>query len=216
MLAVIACLGGLLALLIITELLYKHKLLKGEYHRKFLHITAGSFIAFWPWLISWRSIQILGVLMLLVILANRYSTFFNYHGRRLGRTTYGDIFLALAILVCAFITHNRIFFALAILEVALADGVAAIAGLAYGKGWDYKVFGCKKTVIGTMAFWIITASILPAGLLAAHNIFSLKDYYFLLLLLPPALTILENLAVFGIDNIVIPVALIIILRLVQT
>jgi len=216
MLAVIACLVGILVLLITTEVLYKYKLLKGEYHRKFLHITAGSFIAFWPWLVSWRTLQILGSLMLLVVLANRYLTFFNYHGRRLGRTTYGDIFLALAILSCAFISHNKIFFALAILEVALADGLAAIAGMAYGKHWGYKVFGYKKTVIGSMVFWIISASILPAGLLASHSLFSLHDYYFLLLLLPPVLTILENLAVFGVDNIVIPIALIIILRLVQT
>ncbi len=215
MLAVIACLAGLFALLVITELLYQRKLLKGEYHRKFLHITAGGFIAFWPWLISWRSIQILAALMLLVIVVNRYFPFFNYHGRRLGRSTYGDIFLALAILICAFISHNKIFFNLAILEVALADGLAAIIGIGYGKHWEYKVFGYKKTVLGSMIFWIVTASILPASLLAAHDTFSLQAYYFLLLLLPPVLTILENLAIFGIDNLVVPLAVVIILRLIQ-
>ncbi|MGH7156774.1 MAG: hypothetical protein ACREGG_01520 [Candidatus Saccharimonadales bacterium] len=216
MLAVIACLAGIFILLLITEYLYKRKILKGEYHRKFLHITAGSFIAFWPWLVSWRTLQVLAILILLVILANRYVSFFNYHGRRLGRSTYGDIFLAVAILLCSFFAHDKVFFALAILEVALADGLAAVVGISYGKQWGYKVFGYRKTVIGSMLFWIVSASILPAALLAAHNSFSLHSYYFLLLLLPPALTILENLAVFGVDNLVIPLATLIILRLVQS
>lgn len=215
MLAAIACLAGIFLLLVITELLYKNKILKGEYHRKFLHITAGSFIASWPWLVSWSTLQVLSILILLVILANRYFPFFNYHGRRLGRSTYGDIFFAVAILLCSFFAHERIFFALAILEVALADGLAAVVGISYGKQWGYKVFGYRKTVIGSMVFWIVSASILPAALLAAHSSFSLQSYYFLLLLLPPTLTILENLAVFGVDNLAIPLATLIILRLVQ-
>jgi dolichol kinase len=215
MLAVFACLAGIFALLVIAELMGKHHILKGEYHRKFLHISAGTFIAFWPWLISWKAIQTIGILMLLVMIANRYISLFNYHGW-IGRATYGDIFLALAILTCSYITHDKIFFALAILEVAIADGLAAVAGIAYGKGWEYKVFGYKKTVIGTMVFWVVSALILSTGLLAAHNVFSLHAYYFLILLLPPTLTILENLAIYGIDNVVIPIALIVILRLVQT
>jgi hypothetical protein len=69
MLAVTACLIGIFALLIIAELLGKHRILKGEYHRKFLHIAAGSFIAFWPWLISWEAIEIIGLVMLAVMVA---------------------------------------------------------------------------------------------------------------------------------------------------
>lgn len=214
MLAAIACLAGIFVLLVITELLYKRKILKGEYHRKFLHITAGSFIAFWPWLVGWGTLQILATVMLGVIVINRYFPVFNYYGRRLGRTTFGDIFLSLAILICALYSHNKVFFALAILEVALADGLAAVVGIAYGKQWGYKVFGYRKTVLGSMTFWIISAALVPS-LLAAHDVLSLNDYYFLLLLLPPTLTILENLAVFGVDNLAIPLATLIILRLVQ-
>jgi len=214
MLAVIACLAGIFFLLVIAELLNKYKILKGENHRKFIHIAAGCFIAFWPWFLSWRTIQILGVLLLAGMVANRYLTYFNYHGR-IGRVTYGDIFLALAILACSFISHNKIFFAIAILEVALADGLAAVAGMSYGKQWSYKVFGYKKTVIGSMVFWIATAEILTAGLLAANDIFTFQDYYFLLLFMPPLLTLIENLAVFGIDNLLIPVLTIMILRFFQ-
>lgn len=214
MLAVIACLAGLFILLVIAELLGKHRILKGEYQRKFLHITAGTFIAFWPWLISWGAIQALAVAMLAVVLAGRYRNILSHNGH-VRRVTYGDIFLALAVLACSFISHNRIFFALAILEVAVADGLAAIAGMNAGKQWGYKVFGYKKTLIGSMVFWIASAEILTAGLLASHDIFSFQSYYYLLLLLPPALTLIENLAIYGVDNFIIPILTIAILRLFQ-
>jgi dolichol kinase len=215
MLAVIGCLAGLFALLVLTELLGIRKILKGEYLRKFLHITSGTFIAFWPWLISWRWIQVLAVLMVCVMLTGRFFRVFIYHGR-IHRVTYGDIIFAVAILVSSFIAGDKVFFALAILEVALADGLAAVVGISYGKQWGYKVFGYKKTVVGTMVFWIVSITILAAGLLAAHSLFSYQDYYYLLLLLPPVLTILENLAVLGIDNLVIPLVTIAALRLFQS
>jgi dolichol kinase len=214
MLAITACLIGILGLLIIAELLGKYHILKGEYHRKFLHIAAGSFIAFWPWLISWRAIEVFGLAMLLVMVANHYLSFLNYRGR-VGRATYGDMFLALAIFLSAALTHNKIFFALAILEVALADGLAAVAGISYGKYWGYKVFHHKKTVIGSMMFWLATLCILGTGLLPAHDFISFRDYFIILLILPPALTIAENFSVLGLDNLAIPLLTIIVLRAAQ-
>ncbi len=215
MLTVIACIAGLAVLLLIADSLAKHKVLRGEYHRKFFHITAGSFIAFWPWLISWRAIQVLSILMLLVMIVGRFRNLLKYNGF-VHRVTYGDIFLALAIFISAIITHNKIFFAVAILEVALADGLAAVAGISIGKRWEYRVFGYKKTIIGSMIFWIASVEILTAGLLAAHNVFQFQSYYYLLLLLPPLLTAVESISLFGLDNLAIPILTIVILRLFQT
>lgn len=215
MLKVFICLAGIFLILLIAELLRERKILKGEYLRKFVHIVSGSFIAFWPWLISWRLIQTLSLLMVMIMLTNKYIGFFNYHGK-VRRVTYGDYFFALAILVCSFIAQDKIFFMLAILEVALADGLAAVAGIGFGRGWEYKVWGVKKTVIGTMVFWIVSAAILTPGLLAEHDVFSFNAYYYLLLLLPPALTLLENVAIYGADNLLVPLGLIIILRAVQS
>lgn len=215
MFTVIVCLAGLAILLLTADLLAKYKYLKGEYHRKFFHITAGSFIAFWPWLISWRSIQVISVAMLAVMIAGRFRNLLKYNGY-VHRVTYGDIFLALAIFIGSFITHNKIFFAVAILEVALADGLAAVAGNSIGNHWEYKMFGYKKTIIGSMIFWIASVEILTAGLLAAHDVFPFQSYYYLLLLLPPLLTAVESLSLFGVDNLIIPILTIVILRLFQT
>jgi dolichol kinase len=214
MLNLIICLGGIFLVLLIAEMLSDRKLLKGEYLRKFVHIVSGAFIAFWPWLISWRSIQILSVLMLLAMLANRYVRIFSYHGR-IRRPTYGDYFFALAILISSLISSEPIFFALAILELAVADGLAAVFGIAYGKKWEYRVFGHKKTVIGTMVFWMSSMIIITMGLLAAHNLFTFKEYYYLILLLPPALTLIENVAPYGLDNLLVPIFVIAVLRAVQ-
>jgi dolichol kinase len=214
MLKLAVCLLGLLVLLTIAEYIGKKKILKGEYHRKFLHITAGTFIAFWPWLISWRWIQVLALALFFGMLANRYFGFLNYHGK-VGRATYGDILYALAILICSLLTHNRYFFALAIAEVAIADGFAAIVGFNYTKYWGYEVFRHKKTVIGSMVFWIATVCIFGYGLLPAHDFISYQNYFLILLLFPPLLTLLENLSIYGFDNIVIPIVVVVLLRALQ-
>jgi len=214
MLALIICLLGLLILLVIAEVIGKKRLLKGEYHRKFLHISAGTFIAFWPWLISWNWIQAISLVMAVGMLANHHLSFFNYRGK-IGRATYGDILYAVAIFLAVSITHNKVFFALAILEVAIADGLAAVAGISYGKYWVYKIFGHKKTVIGSMVFWIATVCIFGTGLLAAHDLISFQNYFLILLLAPPVLTLVENVSLFGLDNLTISLLTIAFLRALQ-
>jgi phytol kinase len=214
MLKLTVCFLGLLILLLIAEYIGKKKFLKGEYHRKFLHISAGSFIAFWPWLISWRWIQVIALALALGMLANHYFNFLNYRGK-IGRATYGDILFAVAIFLAATITHNKVFFAIAVLEVAIADGLAAVTGNIYGKYWGYKVFGHKKTVIGSMVFWIATVCIFGAGVLPAHDLIPLQSYFLILLLAPPIFTLVENVALFGLDNLAIALLTVAVLRMLQ-
>jgi dolichol kinase len=153
MFAAVFCAIVIFLILVLAEVLAAKKVLRGEYLRKFVHITTGSFIAFWPWLVSWHWLQILGLAMIVVTIANHYVSFLSYHGHR---ASFGDIFLALAVFLSAIMTDNKIFFCLAILEVALADGLAALTGIKYGKHWRYKILGHPKTVIGSMSFWIIS------------------------------------------------------------
>ena len=215
MLATAVCLLGVFALLLLAETLSRQKILKGENQRKLSHISIGTFIAFWPWLISWRAIQVISVTMLIVVLANRRLEIFrSINGHRRGE--YGDTFLAVAILLCSLLTTTKIFFTLAILNVALADGLAAVVGIKYGSPWRYKVLNQMKTVIGSMAFWFISVCILGVGILFAHDIIGFAAYAALLLALPPVLVILENLSGYGLDNITIPVAVLLALHMAQT
>lgn len=212
MLAVIVCLAGILAILATGEILYKQKILEGEYLRKFIHISSGTFIAFWPWLISWHAIQIIGLMILMFVLLNYRVKKIHVSGD-IKRQTYGLILFPVAIIACALLTHNKFFFALAVLHLALADGLAAVNGITYGKKFKYKIFHQVKTLTGTMTFWLTSLSILGVGLLFAHDFVSFNHYVFLLIFLPPILAVLKNLTVLGLDNMVVPVAVILALRL---
>jgi len=214
MVKVAICVLGVFSLLVAGELLARYKILNSENRRKFVHITVGSFIASWPWLISWQAIQVVGVCMLAVVAINQQWPIFGFN-KSVRRVTHGDYFYALAILACTLLTSNKVFFALAILHLALADGFAALVGINFGKYWKYQVFHQTKTVLGSMAFWLTSLLILGFGTPFAHDHIAFNSYAVILLALPPLLTLLENLSVYGVDNLVIPVVVILVLRLAE-
>jgi dolichol kinase len=212
MLAIILSLAAVLAVLLLDEFLWRRKIIHGELKRKLVHIAVALFVAFWPWIMSWKAIQLIGIAMVLVLLVNRQIKILHYLGG-IRQQTYGDVFLALSITTTALLTNEKIFFAVAILHVALADGLAAIIGTKFGRKFRYKVFGQTKTVIGTMTFWLLSVAILAVGLLPAYDLIPLNHYAALLILLPPILALTENAAVWGVDNLAIPIVVIAALHL---
>jgi phytol kinase len=152
--------------------------------------------------------------MLAGVLLTRYYPLFKC-AKGLHRKDYGDLMLALAVLICASITTNEIFFATAMLVMAWADGLAAVIGKKYGMSWSYKVFDKTKTVLGSMVFWFISLVILGGGLLWAYNYIDFSHYSLILFFLPPLLTVIENFSIAGIDNLTIPVAVLITLEWLQ-
>jgi dolichol kinase len=214
LLKVTACLSGIAAILIFAEVLWRKKTLNGEYARKLVHILAGIFVASWPWLISWRAIQLLGLAILAgVLVNNKLKILHAINGLR--TKFYSHCYYAVAITVCAAITTQKAFFAVAILTMALADGFAAIAGCAAGENWRYKIFGQTKTIIGSMIFWLTALCVLGTGVVLISNTVDFAHYQLLIIFLPPVLTVLENVAIYGTDNMVIPVAMIIALNLAR-
>ncbi len=215
MLAVISCLAGVVVLLGVGEFLWKSKIISTELMRKFVHLSVATFVAFWPWLLSWRTIEIISACMIVVVLSNRFVGFFHYSTKRKSND-YGDLFLALAFLACAELTSVKIFFAVAILQVALSDSLAALIGQNYGKRWRYKAFGQPKTVVGSMVFWLTSLCVLAVTVLfGGHNLVSYEDYALLLVALPPILTAVENVSNFGVDNLSVPLVTLLALQLVQ-
>ncbi len=212
MLEFILVLVGLGLIMLAEEISWHKKILKAENQRKFVHMSVAGFAAFWPWLLGWRLIQVIAVMMTVLAIVNHYSNIFHYLGA-LKREGYGHIYFPLGILAVSLLTQQKIFFSLAVLHLALADGLAAIIGRTFGRPWQYKVFRQTKTVLGTMTFWFVSLVILGVGLPLANDLVSFNDYVLLLLFLPPFLSMLENLAVFGLDNVVIPTTVILILQL---
>lgn len=214
MLTIFFCAVALVVLVIVAEALSRAGLFGPELKRKSFHLTSGTFIAFWPWLMSFRTIELLGVAMLVLAAGNYFVQLISFT-KGIGRRTYGDIFLAVAISLSAYFANNKIFFALAILNVSLADGLAALVGKRYGGTNRYRVFGQPKTIVGTMTFWLVSLCVVGFGLLFARADIEYADYVWLIILLPPAMAALENFSYLGIDNLTVPLAAIAILRLIS-
>jgi hypothetical protein len=53
------------------------------------------------------------------------------------------------------------------------------------------------------------------GLLFVHDLIDFEHYVLLVVFLPPVLTLLENVSIMGLDDFVIPVVVVLILRAAQ-
>src|ERR1700735_297787 len=110
-----------LALLIISEVWWRNTKVHDEVSRKFVHITVGSFVAFWPFFLSWGQIELLSAVFLVAITLSKYLNIFKaIHSVQ--RPTGGEIFFALAVGAIALITHNKWIYMTALLQMSLADG----------------------------------------------------------------------------------------------
>lgn len=199
-------------ILVATEVLWRQKLVHNEDARKIIHIGVGSFVAFWPYFMSWRQIQLLSLILLVVVLVSRQKQLFNaVHS--VSRRTWGEIYFPIGIGVSAFVAPAPIIFTAAILHLSLADGLAAVVGVRFGMLRKYKVGQYIKTVLGTLTFLLISSAII-LGTMLISNGFN-WPLWPLLVWLPLAATLTENLAVGGLDNLAVPLLIIFVLQFAQ-
>lgn len=188
-------------LLVLTEILWRRNSLRGESARKFIHIVVGSYVAFWPFFISFQAIQLISAAFLIVVgISLRFSIFKAIHG--VARKTWGEALFAVGIGLIAVLTNEPWIFAACILHMSVADGFAALAGKQWGKGNRYHVGNHEKSIVGTSVFWF--CSLIITGL-AIANIPDLQaDMSIYLLWLPFATSLTENIGIGGTDNVLVP------------
>lgn len=188
-------------LLVLTEILWRRNLLRGESARKLIHIIVGSYVAFWPFLISFKAIQAISAAFLIVIaLSLKFGIFKAIHG--VARKTWGEVLFAVGIGVIAVLTESPWIFTACILHMSVADGFAALAGKRWGKNNKYYVGGHEKSIVGTAVFWF--CSLLITGL-AVANIPQLQvNMSMYLLWLPIIASFTENIGIGGTDNVLVP------------
>ena len=195
-------------LAVATEYVWRKKQYHNEFTRKFLHITAGTYAAFWPWFLSWRNIQFLalGALCALII-SRQFNVFKSMHLARWHGA--GEFLSTVSVGVLPFITHDRWVFAAAVLNLSLADGFAAVVGTQFGKDNTYRVFGQRKSAVGTLTFWLFSVAILTM-----YFVVTQVGWGWLTILWLPAITaVFENVGVHGLDNVLVPLVIAIVLRL---
>lgn len=170
-----------------------------ELTRKLVHMMVGTFVAFWPFFLSWRQIQFMSLAFLIVVLASlKLRVFDSVHG--VNRHTMGEVLFAAVIGILAFIVSNKFVFAAAMLHLSLADGFAAIIGLAWGENSTYKIMGRTKSLVGSLAFFFTSL-----GIMIWYAAFSHLGYSAITTVwLPVMATVAENISGEGTDNMVVP------------
>ena len=189
------------------EHIYRKKRITSETARKIVHITHGVYVASWPFFVSWRSIIYLELAFLVVVALARWFKIFGSQ-RAVARLSWGEFFYPIGIILLVLTHQPRWVFVIAVLHLALADAFAALIGLRYGKRNTYKMFGQNKSVAGTVAFFVTSLIIVDFAFLLAQNYITPATMT-ALLLLPLSTTIIENIGVYGLDNLLIPIMVIV-------
>lgn len=209
--SLLIALVGVAFILGLAEILWRTKKMRGEDARKFVHIGVGSFVAFWPYFMSWHEVQLMSLAFLIVIVISwRTNLFRSVH--EVKRHTWGEVFFPIGIGISALLQPPAIIFAAAILHLSLADGFAAVVGLRYGMKRKYSIRSYTKTILGTLTFWAISTAIILVTVLLSQNGLT-WPLLPLLVWLPLAATVVENFAVAGTDNIFVPLLIIGVLQL---
>lgn len=189
-------------ILVIAERFHKQKKITGEAARKIVHIAVASFVATWPFYLSVLAIELMCLAFVLGIFFVRYSGLFgSIHD--VDRKTWGDLLFPLGIGVAAIVSTEPWIFSAAVLHLGLADGVAAIIGTQFKHKTFYKVFGERKSIVGTFSFFAVSSMIVIALVLTQSTALSHVALP-VLLWLPLIATAVENVAPSGTDNLLVP------------
>jgi phytol kinase len=185
-------------LLAVSETLWRRHDFDPEYTRKFIHITVGSFVAFWPLFLDRRTIVGLSIAFVIVVLASHYFDMFKAI-RSVQRPTWGEMFFAISVGVLAYVSSSGWIYLVALLHMSLADGLAALIGTKFGHRTRYYVFGHPKSVVGTLTFIAISL-----GIFAGYCAFTATPFspWFVPIALGAAA--IENVAIRGLDNLLVP------------
>ncbi len=193
--------------LVLSDWLLKKQKVSQEFARKFSHIIAGTFVAFWPWFITWNWIAILAVSYLMLGIITRKTNLFK-NVRFVNRLTWGEYFYPLGVIALCYIQPSNVIFVVAMLHFSFADAFAAIVGRTYGRSTIYKVFGQTKSVVGSLAFFAVSFCLVGGIILVGgHNIGS-----WALLIVPMVAMCLENVSPYGSDNLIVPVVVALLLQ----
>jgi phytol kinase len=194
----IAAVALIFLVLCASEFWWRKRKPDSELSRKFIHLSVGSFVAFWPFFLSWTEIRLLSLSFVIVVLISKWLKIFQaIHSVQ--RPTQGEIYFALVVGLLTFVTHSKGIYAAGLLQMSLADGLAAVVGVRYGKKQRYNVFHHPKSVIGTLTFFVISFV-----LLIGYSTLSTAISPGCLIGLSIGATALENLAVGGLDNLLVP------------
>jgi dolichol kinase len=186
-------------ILIYAEWLTRARQIHAELTRKLVHVAVGTFVAFWPFFLSWRQIQLLSLAFFVVVaISIKLNIFRSIHAVK--RNIVGELLFAVVIGMLALILTDPWIFMAAMLHLSVADGMAAVIGVGWGETNAYKVLGRDKSVAGTTAFLIVSVCVMVAFKLYGDTSVSWLTVAWLPFLAAAA----ENISGHGTDNLIMP------------
>ncbi len=211
--------GLFLFLFAIAEILYHKLKMKADDTRKIVHIGTGLLTMLFPLMLSnhWFVLLLCGSFALILLISLKFNLLPSINA--IDRVSYGSLWYPVAVYCCYlaynYFHNNLIFFYLPVLTMAICDPVAALLG----KRWPYGKFYIKhdtKTVMGSSAFFCVSTilTILLFYFFSSGN-FRINSVLLIALLVATATTVTEALSTKGLDNITIPVCVVLILTLMH-
>ncbi|MGB4967680.1 MAG: hypothetical protein WBO35_05780 [Candidatus Saccharimonadales bacterium] len=191
-------LGGLMIMLV-GEFGWDRGWWRGEWARKFVHSAIGVFVATWPFYLYYDTIRIISILLVLgFIVSMRLKLFRSIGG--IARISYGEVLFALMIGFLTIIAGTKGIYATAMLHLALADSAAAVVGVRWGKKTRYKVFGQTKSVVGSATFFAVSFVLCAIFTIIHPGTLPLLG----LIIVSLGATFFENVGIYGLDNLYVP------------
>lgn len=195
---------GIIGLIVlVVQFLFYRRLVGGEYSRKLIHILSALWMATWRFDLTHLEVTYLGLLLLFIIFfVKRFNWFNSIFG--VERDTYGEASFVVGIILASLLFPNPVVYALAVINLGLADGLAAVIGTRYGHK-KYDVFGATKSLIGMFSsfavvlisgtvFWILVVDLQPSLIFIVTHIIATAA----------VVSGVEFISFKGLDNIAIP------------
>jgi phytol kinase len=218
---VLACLGGLMGGLRVYQVRFAPH---PEWVRKLLHVGMGLLALSFPWLFAetWPALALaalsIAVLVLLRFLESRAKGLGGVIAA-VGRDSLGEVYfpaaVALVFVLSRLGNHDRperaaLLYVIPILLLTLADAGAALIGVFYGRLRFATVDG-QKSAEGSLAFFIVAFFCVHVPLLLRTET-GRAETLLIALLLALLATMFEAVAWWGLDNLVLPLASLLLLK----
>jgi phytol kinase len=209
-----ASLAAIFCLLLITEASWRKGYIKPEVSRKIIHAVAGTIIAFWPFYMSWLTIDLLSILLLFVVfVSHQFHIFGSIHNVK--RSTKGELLYPLGIGLCALFSPPDWIFTAAILHLAWADGLAAVVGVSkWGRKTRYNLWAQPKSLLGSGVFFLASLLIITGSYVFLNHPGLDSITVPGLLAIAVLATLVENVSWYGLDNVTVPLAVLLALSAV--
>ena len=177
------------------ELLKRKFFLPTSITRRIIHIGTASVVGVAPLFVNQSEIDLVSIIFAVGLLyARRHQIFSAIHS--VERTTFGEVCLPLGVALAAlfFLPDNLMAFQFGIFVMGISDPLAGIIGERFGKH-HFVFFNNKKSLEGSLAFFASTIILALFFLPLGYNI----------ILIAAALTLIEFLMVYGLDNLTLPI-----------